>query len=387
MSTLKAANETLFINPLSSSPTASTTVDYEIDFGRGNIWRRYVNQPWTKENLVAGAQSAQQAAELERQGTRTTPQLKPGEVMQYGLLVDTSLDPNVAGLSSDRFAQLVTIYALLQVPGPSNWIDPRPTMNDTGGTFHFRRVGTTIPTYLVMKVGRAAPQAGQFGLFDIASPVHTRTSLFGTLHEVEAVPLVPGTHYHVVVRLSDTQGNWSVIRDEFDTLQRRVTVAFEKVTVHDDSDFDLLGRDDEGEAKFWFKVFEGNTMVREFSWGEVTISDKSYKPAMKEIWLPNTFSHTIVPKPFDGNDPGVGVGLEGKEYDAFQFLFTWFTTTDDSEYWESGRPHDKSRKLVFPTGKGKENVSNAGLSVTAGPIKGDGSLHFTAQGTYSVSYT
>jgi hypothetical protein len=301
--------------------------------------------------------------------------------MQYGLLVDTSLDPNVAGLPLDRFERLVTIYALLQVPGPSNWIAPRPTRASTGGTFHFRAVGTTTDTCLVMQVGRTAPPPNPpFGLIDLTSPVHTRHSPFGTMHEVEAEPLVPGTHYHVVVRLSDTQGNWQVIREEFDTLKR-------KVTVHDDSDFDLFGADDNGEAKFWFKVFEGNAMVKEFSWGEVEISDKSYNPAKKEIWLPNTFSHTIGPKPFDGNDPGIGVGLEGKEYDKVQFLFTWFTTTDHSEYWKPGLPGDKIQELVFPTGRGKENVSNAVQSVAASPINGDGSLHFTAQATYSVSYT
>ena len=62
MFTLSAANNPLF----ASSPTSSesTTVKYEAEH-EIFLWRRTSTSAWQKENLIAGAISAQQAAELE----------------------------------------------------------------------------------------------------------------------------------------------------------------------------------------------------------------------------------------------------------------------------------------------------------------------------------
>jgi hypothetical protein len=381
MSELKAASETLFINPL-AVPTASTTVDYKID-GELVLWRRLVGSPWTQENLIAGATTVAEAEALAREGTRTTPPVSPGQVLEYGLLA-RGVDANTPGLSRGRFDRIVTIYALLQVPAPANWTLPRPTFTSIGGTFFFQSVGTTVPTNVIMKVGRKAPQAGPFGLEDIDSPVSTITSPLGTLHELEATPLVPGTHYFAVVRLSDAQGNWSIIKHEFDTLKRTVKIDFEEIKIHDDSDFDLFGLDDDGEAKFWLKIFKGDKVDKEFSFGEIDISDKTYNAAKNKI--PLNFTHTLGPETFDGNDPGVGIGAEGKEYDKVTFIFTWFYTTDDAEYWHPGRPNKKDKAIIFPYGRGNEVVADKPESVTAGPKPDDGSLHFTVRLKYSATY-
>ena len=61
------------------------------------MWRRLNGTSWTPENLVESATSPQEAERLLRRGTRTTPNLKAGQYVEYGLLAEQSLDPNAVG--------------------------------------------------------------------------------------------------------------------------------------------------------------------------------------------------------------------------------------------------------------------------------------------------
>ena len=74
---LEAEETTLFVN--TPTDTAFTTVNYDFPFSM-SIWRRFVGQAWTREDLIQNATSAKEAAELERKGKRTTLPLSPGQV-------------------------------------------------------------------------------------------------------------------------------------------------------------------------------------------------------------------------------------------------------------------------------------------------------------------
>ncbi|MDQ8726382.1 hypothetical protein [Bradyrhizobium sp. LHD-71] len=385
MSKLTADTETFYLKP---GMTLSTGVNYEIDDAFTVLWRRFVGQPWTKENLVEDATTAAEAAELEREGRRLTPLMKPGDVLQYGLLPQ-ELDPNNSGMSLGRFRPLITIFALLEQPGPSDlilplevsdrlWLPDRGSLL-TGGTFHDARLLTRRPAHLVMKVGRDAPVQGPFGSIDIASPVVTVSGFIGTAHGLTAQPLIPGTRYHVVVRASDAQGSWQNLHYEITTKRRKVEVQFDRLVVHDDSD--SIGIEDTGEARFWFKVHNGPE-VKEFHLGEIEIDDSNDPSNSKKIFDLN-FKHTIGPEALNGEGKGVGVSTEGREYDRFEVLFTLFYSTDDAHYWHPGRPDLKTKYINFPTGL-QEEVPFQSEGMTAGPT--DGELHYAVVWHWSVTY-
>jgi hypothetical protein len=118
-------------------------------------------------------------------------------------------------------------------------------------------MATTIKTRFRMQVGREAPIADANGYYTMKDPVDRRFSPLGKDHDVEAVPLIPGTPYFALIRLSDDKGVWQFIKHDFATLKRKITIQWKKFKVWDDGDFDLLGVKDKGDdAEIAFSVYQ-----------------------------------------------------------------------------------------------------------------------------------
>jgi len=355
------------------------------------LWRRINGATWTKENLIEGATSATQAAELEKRGKRTTPDLKAGEFVEYGIVAEPSLDPNAAGFRLARFLAYVLIDVLLTpttlvAAGPDTGLFP-------GGTFVRKRVATASRTRLRMEVGREPPLvAGPNGFLRLPNPIAERTSGFATLHDVEADPLVPGTSHIALTLLISETGAWQVVSEDFKTKRRKVTVQFKKFKVLNDGDEDPWGQGDE--AEIWFRAYKGSERVKEFKWGPGQISDVG---AASEVFV--DFSDVIIgPDELNGVDPGVGLGLYALEKD----YFFWIPSTDEAQFERPFRGatglRDASDPLgvstvkpfVFPTGRGRENVSPAptdiNFEITATRIDGDGNLRLSAKVRHVVEY-
>lgn len=384
---LAGANPLFAINATS---VHSTSVKYDASQPIF-LWRRVDAATWTTENLVEGVTSSTQAAELEKSGKRTTPDLRAGQFVEYGILAEQSLDPNAAGFRIDRFLAYVLIDVLLK---PDTLVAAVPdTGLFPGGTFVRKRVATTVKTRLRMEVGREPAQpAGPNGFLTLPNPIVQRTSGLGTVHDVDAEPLVPGTSYVALTLLIAENGAWQIIAEDFKTKRRKVTVQFKKFKVLNDGDEDPWGEGDG--VEIWFRAYKGSERVNEFKWGPGQISDVG---AASEVFV-NFLDAIIGPDELNGNDPGVGLGLYALERD----YFFWIPSTDEAEFQRpfrsGGGPHDNSDPLgvstvkpfVFPTGRGKENVSppqsETNFEITATRKDDDGNLKLSAKVRHVVEY-
>lgn len=379
-------------NPLFATDAASvhsTAVKYDATQSI-ILWRRLNGATWTKENLIEGATSSAEAAELEKRGKRTTPNLKAGEFVEYGILAEQSLDPNAPGFSLGRFLAYVLIDVLLL---PSTLVAANPdTGLFPGGTFVRKRVATSVKTRFRIGVSREPPlAAGPNGFLRLPNPIGERTSALAMLHDVEVAPLVPGTAYFALTLLIAETGAWQIVVEDFKTKRRKVTVQFKKFKVLNDGDEDPWGEGDE--AEIWFRAYKGSEKVNEFKWGPGQITDVG--PA-SEVFV--NFSDVVIgPDELNGVDPGVGLGVYALERD----YFFWIPSTDEAEYQRTYRgsgPSDPSDPLGvstvkpfnFPTGSGSENVnpapSDTNFEVTATRKDGDGNLKLSAQVRHVVEY-
>jgi hypothetical protein len=361
-------------NPLfatTATQSLSTTVKYEAPQPI-SLWRRVNAGTWTQENLIDTATSAQEAAELEKRGKRTTPGLTAGKFVEYGVLTE-NIDPNGPGFSMGRFQAHLLIDVLLT---PTTLVAANPDDGLVpGGTYVRKQVHTSVKTRLRFTVGREPAMTLPNGFPFL--PNALTEAISGTaqlLHAVEAGPLVAGTPHFALTLLIAESGEWQAIKENFKTKRRKVTVQFKKFKVLNDGDEDPWGEGDE--VKISFRVYNGEDMVNEFTWGPGQISTGS------EVGL-NLPDAVVGPDDFNGLDPGVSLGIYAVERD----YFFWIPSTDEAEFNVSGR---KRKPFFFPVGSGSENVNpqttETNFDITATPMNGDGELSLRANVRHVVAY-
>ena len=304
---LTAGKNPLFV--VTATQLVSTRVKYEAPRAIF-LWCRLNGGAWTKEDLVDAAESAADFVRLEKQGVRTTPTMKAGDFVEYGMLAE-STDPNDESIP---FLAHVVIDVLLDrselvTPGPDSGLFP-------GGTFVRQRISTTEPTRLRMKVGREPPIFDANGYPRLPNFVAEAASASATSHDVEVMPLVPGTGYIASTVLVAATGAWQPISQDFTTKRRKVTLQFKNFLVRDDSDAHSTGE----HAEVHLRVYDGTSLITNFKWGPGEISDLS-SANLVTVAFPDA---VIGPDPLDGVDPGVGLGLYALEHDDF----IWPTTDE-----------------------------------------------------------
>jgi hypothetical protein len=377
---MRAENDLLVISTIGG--TGSTKLKYDGAGQTVEIWQRFVGQPWVKLNLIGlalaqnPALTAEEASEAVRQGEFPTPAMGPGQVLQYGLLLEVvGLDPNAQGFSLGRFQAFVTIVAVLAGDNQTGWITDQNT--SVGGTFYLRQVATgALVTTMRMEVGEGAPFSDPAtGIWRLPNPEQVLVSPSTTSHLLEALNLLAGHHHFAAILLIDGNGRWSSFREDFTNLRRRVTVNFKHLEIINDDDYNSTG-----EAQFKFLVRQGKlpnqmAIAREFVFDHGNISDKVNE---RHITLdPFNFAHVIGPEVVTPDNHDVGVWILGTEFDG-DGIFDLF---DPDSYAAS-----PMKNFALPTGSGKEQVINAPVIVHATPSSDGSDFEFKVTVMHSIEY-
>jgi hypothetical protein len=339
---------------------------------------------WVREALTFGANDSDHAELLEKKGFRTTPELSPGHVIEYGMLHRDGADPNDKGFSLGSFLALLRIDVLLK----DSTLNLLATgSNDgpvTGGTFHIRRQTTAVPTYCVMQVGREEPtklQGTNYYQMANARTVETSDPKARSFHDLMVTPLISSTTYFELTRISDLKGNWKFIDPNYTlkTKKREVTLELQRIHVHDTGD---SFPDSDGEVTIHIRRYRrnNNNILQEHPWSGSVTDEGNY--LINQVW-------TIAPEDFEGNDPGVGIALEGQEEDCawIPLLGDTFCSTDNSGYQAPGG--GRVKWLSFPWGAAEivnPPQDETNLTIGATPNPNDGTLKFDLQIREVVNY-
>jgi hypothetical protein len=93
---------------------------------------------------------------------------------------------------------------------------------DTGGTWHWHQIHTSVPTDLaVIGCSRKPPVIDGDGLPHLVSPEGAPTAPLMTTnnHLVEINPLLPGHPYFFTALVTDAGGNWEVLQTSITTMR------------------------------------------------------------------------------------------------------------------------------------------------------------------------
>lgn len=190
-------------------------------------------------------------------GYFVSPDLDPGDMYQVAIW-DGGIDPNKLGPETSRkpirAVASTVVLALRRQPGTSDLL--RDKNGHTGGTFRSQHVATRKPVFARFKVGTRAPERNGFEPETISNPVSEVWAGMDQSCVLDALDLIPGTHYWGHVLMVDASGEWHQLSLEFTTLQRRVRVVFNSIFVRDDGD-DFSN----GEAAFFFALEVGNVGI------------------------------------------------------------------------------------------------------------------------------
>jgi hypothetical protein len=391
MNVMRAEPSLIVIHKLGG--TGSTTLEYYSP-ARATIWKRLDGEKWAKLDLIEIARrarrrdlTAEEAEETERRGKFRSEELRAGQVLQYGLLINSpEVDPNSPSFKVEQFYEILTIVAILAGASETGWILDQGS--SVGGTFYFRRVvtgplGSPGPriTTMRLEVGQKGPvRHPSAGIWHLPYPKQVVDSLRTTDHRLEALDLLPGHHYFATILLIDNEGHWSSFREDFTTLRRRVTVTFTGLEVVSDGDDNATG-----EAEFKLQVLRGArysrgmAIEREFSYENGNLSDKING---RHINLePLNFTHVMGPEKVRPKDRYVAIRVLGAEDDTHGG--NWLFSLNNSD--ESASSY--AWPLTLPTGLGKEQVINAREFAHAFPKEPPNhNCEFKVTVRYSVEY-
>jgi hypothetical protein len=363
MDFMRAEPSLVVINKIGG--TGSTTLEYDSP-AKAAIWRRLDGDKWQELDLIEFARrarrrdlTAEEAEEAERRGRFQTAGMRAGQVLQYGLLINSpGVDPNSASFKAEQFYEIVTIVAILAGASETGWIHDQSS--SVGGTFYFRQVvtgplRTADPriTTMRLEVGQKRPvRHPSAGIWHLPYPKQVVVSPIATEHRLEALDLLPGHHYFVTILLIDNEGRWISFQEQFTTLRRRVTVTFTGLEVVNDGDDDAPG-----EADFRFQILRGARywrdmkIEREFPYENGSFSDMRNE---RHISLePQNFTHVMGPEKVMPKDRYLAIRVLGSEADLHggNRFFSLFSSDEPASSHEWPLP--------LPTGLGKEQVINA----------------------------
>jgi hypothetical protein len=195
----------------------------------------------------------------------------------------------------------------------------------------------------------------------------------GTVHEAILPDLKPSTEYHYVISAYDkSSGVWYKVKGKFRTLQRSVTVTFQKIKVVDDSD-DFGG----GDFDFGFFVNGNNapngSPLMLFSVDIATGESKNINILASLLNAPETLQLKVIGYDDDEDFPcgafNVDSSAEGE---------------NDCGEWSS----DDDSFNIGPNAPDVDNPEGFAKSFTlkAYPKGDDSDVAFDVTGTYSVAY-
>ncbi|MEV0272749.1 hypothetical protein AB0H43_28550 [Hamadaea sp. NPDC050747] len=385
MTEVVAADYTVVID-VNTTTVGFTTVKYDFEGHSYALWHRYVGlpgqpgvpQPWRKVSLLEKLldtypdPTPQQQQRAEHEGRFTSAPIHPGQQLEYGIMMDPDLDPNVGALAGEMVSR-ITIIGLGEHTD-ADWIGDEYI--DIGGTYYFHQLDT-FPhgaTVLRLQIGADPPVRDAYGQNIVAQPLVTVWSPYGGNHAVEAKPLLPGNVYFATILIVDTTtGQWTE-RDPnpFRTKRRRIELRFPVIEVVNDGD--PAGS---GEAEFAVAVFEGrsNGPVVRVDGRQLGDDDNPRDVSTGDWFATNMTPIVIGPKVVTPDFAEVWVVASGTEYDGI----------GESNEHASSEPYAPGF-LPMPVGRGLETVNLQGLTYTARPWASGDDFAFRLYMNYDITY-
>lgn len=360
MATLEAKTTPLVVDRDAGETDATTSVRYE-KHDHEVLWLRSPGTGWFAPNVfvLTGEATA------EQRGTFFV-RLAPGEIQDVAVFQE-GRPPIEEQVVQTRAEAFLKVFCLLKAPEARTLVTDRN--EETGGTWHARRLHTDVMTSLVMiGASRQPPYVDPDGMPHLVHPDGGPAfpGAFTDDHAVELRPLLPGHHYFLAAVVADVFGNWEAVIAEFDTLKRQVTVGFPTLHVYDDGDPHA-----HGEASFRFRVMhppvQQPTVLRDFERPMADIDDwnETDRP------YPLGYSYQSALAPVRDGEQQVWVASWGTEEDGIG--------ESDEAAGNWGEP------LSIPSGRGLEDVPHAHLLLDC-PSTTDDDFHYGVEVTWSVVY-
>ena len=135
-------------------------------------------------------------------------ELEPGQVYEVTIW-DGGEDPNNPSVEPRAMplAELA-VFVLRKKPEARNFFDSEDLV--VGGTRRTHYIFTNQPVNAWEAASTNAPVAGPYG-DETLTPIVSSTAPMTNSHDLVVRDLIPGTHYHVLTRLSDEYGNWQLL--------------------------------------------------------------------------------------------------------------------------------------------------------------------------------
>jgi hypothetical protein len=359
--TLQAAPDPLILDIEAGQTEGTTQVEYSKE-PEQRIWHRWKPGAWLKAVLQVTAPDDPALSH----GYLVSPKLAPGTVYQVAIW-EADIDPNqLPNLDQPvRALAAITVFVLRKRP------ERRAFFSDenytTGGTYRQHQVVTKSPVNVCMMVSTAAPESNAEGFLTFP---HTDATMWASTNQsfmLQVTDLLPGTHYHELIRMSDEFGNWEFLQRDFATLKRRIRLKVTQLFINDDSD-DFSN----GEGSFLFALETGDISVPT-SWakrGKFTYHNGNLETGKAAVPVPPD-TIEVGPEAVNQANRHVRFAVEGTEDDTDSF----FPDNDDTAWG--------SKDLLLPTGTTDEVVSQRPDSI--GADRGLG-FSFTVSFDYWVDY-
>lgn len=170
------------------------------------IWYRHNFYVWIRLVL----DRAGNAPGFACRGSFRSTELLPGDILEYRIYQDMQHNPS-RGDCNARGAVVpsdgVVLMGLKSSPRRGTWLHySRIEPFGTGCRFHIGTPGIT--SHVLIEFSRDEPCLGSDGILRFAAPERVASGFHRQFHQFDFKPLAPGGDYHVLIRCSDTLGNW-----------------------------------------------------------------------------------------------------------------------------------------------------------------------------------
>jgi hypothetical protein len=339
-----AEPDTIVVDLDSGQISGVTGVVYNsAGFSRIVLWERLLgitNSKWVKIDLLRGRVQNTGPTTLQ-EGKFTSQPVQPGQCYQVRMDAELNNDPNIQDIPP---VASVNVCALRKRPDGRDFLIPNDSFEETGGTYRFQHAATKVLTHQTVSVSKDPPFEDSNGMLAFNKTERFAEGEFAVGHDAELSPLSPGTRYFCLTRLSDQTGNWQFISKEFLTLQRKVTIRFNKL--HIDNDGDTLSN---GEAQFFIRVKQGVGL--RIIQPEIVFGNDSFSIHDGQDLDITTHVFVLGPEDVTLHNELIGIDLFGVEFDGFL---------------ESNEYAGGFGRLILPTGRAEEKPGGIRRPVTKG---------------------
>jgi hypothetical protein len=358
---LQAMPDPVIVDLEAGQTSSLTQIEYskEVEYV---IWHRWKPGAWLKVGLQVTSPDDPALAH----GYFTSPKLEPGMVYHVAIW-EKENDPNQPPNSDIPVRALASIAVFVLRKRPEKRSFFSDENQATGGTYRTHQIATTASVYAYMAVSTNPPLSDNEGYMSFTQIQGAAWRPLSESFVLQIFDLLPGTHYHELVRLSDAFGNWEFIPRDFTTLKRRIKLEPTNLLINDDSD-DFSN----GEGSFEFKVQTGKA-GQPSSWttrGQLTYSNGNLETG-KSVTPPPGGTIVVPVESVTDVMKHVRIYVVGREDDSGSF-----PADGDDFAWGS-------KDLFLPAGKTNEVVSQRPDSIYA-DIGED--LKFTLSFKYWIEY-